>query len=119
MKNSLVPRATALCLCLAGCLVQGEPNTGEVTGTVYRGSSKVVIAGATITARELATDVTSATKASAAGKSSILSLRAGVYELTGAAQGFETFKQKLFVSVGAKIKADIALDPSGTQTRMK
>jgi hypothetical protein len=117
--NSLVPRLAAICVCLAGCLVQGEPNTGQVTGTVYRGSSKAVIAGATIEARELSTNVTSAAKASAAGKYSILSLRAGVYELTGAAQGFATFKQKLFVSAGAKINADITLDPSGTQSRMK
>ena len=101
-------------LCTA--TLHGQTETGQITGTVLD-QSGAVIANAAITAVEPATKVTRTLKTGAAGLYVFPNLLPGRYEVSATANGFQTTKQTVTVTVGAQVGLDFHLQV-GTQTQI-
>src|SRR5260370_41198988 len=87
---------------------QGERAT--ISGTVVD-SSQAVVSGATITARNVDTNVTSHATSNAAALFVIPALPPGTYELTAEQQGFRMFKMSdIPLSVGLTATAAVKLE---------
>jgi Carboxypeptidase regulatory-like domain len=78
--------------------------TGEITGTVTD-SSGAVVGGATVTATLVSQNTSTARTTTGAGDYSITPLLPGVYSVTVAARGFETFVQQNVVVNALEIVA--------------
>jgi hypothetical protein len=115
-------RATAFILGLIFCLgwaaMQAAAQTGDegaIAGTVVD-SSGAVVAGALVTATNVATDVKTARPTSGAGYYNIAPLVPGKYTVTVSAKGFEVFKQENMVIDAMHVSAlNVSLKP-GSQT---
>jgi hypothetical protein len=108
--KSLLACAAALTLCAAMAFAQTE--TGQITGSVLDPTG-AAIPGATVTAKDLTTNAVRTNK-TADGSFVIPNLQAGRYELTASAQGFQTVRQVIEVTVGLKSHLDLRLEV-GTQ----
>lgn len=92
-----------------------QTETGQITGTVADPSG-AVIAGATITATEKSTNTVRTTTSGSAGSYVIPNLTPGNYEISATSAGFQTFRQAVVVTVGARVGADIRLDVGSAAT---
>ena len=103
-----VPLVLAILVCLIPIPAHAQGSTtSTITGTVVDASGGV-LPGATVTAKHLATNVTSTTAANTQGAFTIASLVPGTYEVTVALDGFKTFivKDVVITAVqGASVKA--------------
>lgn len=98
----------AVCFVFGAVAAQAQLDNGSITGTV-RDASGAVIAGATVTIRNVATGVTSTLKANQDGVYQALALIPGTYEAEVTAPGFGTTKQT-GIEVHVKTRAQIDFD---------
>src|SRR6266481_5930054 len=109
----LSPRSllTSLSLLFVICLaVVAQTGTSNITGTV-RDTNGSVVPGATVTARNEATGVTSTQTTTESGLYSFASLPVGNYTITIEKQGFKTLqKTGNFLEVGTPLTVDAALE---------
>ncbi|HZP01772.1 MAG TPA: TonB-dependent receptor [Terriglobia bacterium] len=90
-------------------LVWGQTDRGTITGSVTDPSGAVIV-GATVTATNVATGVSTRTTTSSAGDYTIPLLRPGTYELTIEQSGFKKFVQtRIILEVGQTIRVDAKL----------
>ncbi len=95
--------------------MRAQTETGQITGTVLD-QSGAVISKATVTAVEPATKTTRTVTTTAAGIYVFPSLLPGRYEVSATANGFQTTKQIVTVTVGSQVGADFHLQ-IGAQTQ--
>ncbi|HSY01868.1 MAG TPA: carboxypeptidase-like regulatory domain-containing protein, partial [Acidobacteriaceae bacterium] len=104
-----------LCFALAVCVVgSGVPAAAQTTTGAVRGTitdpSGAIVAGAKVTATNVATGVQTAATANQAGEYSIRFLQIGQYKLTVEAPGFETANYGPFsLEIDQMAKVDIPL----------
>ena len=82
-------------LLLPWALVFGQAPTGEIAGTIYDASGGAV-PNAAITVKNAATSFDRALRSNQAGRYSVPSLAAGVYEMRVEAPGFRTCRTVVF-----------------------
>jgi len=90
--------ATLLLIATGLCLAQTE--TGTITGSVTD-PSDAVVTGATITVKNINTGAVRTATTNTAGNYTITNLPPAPYEVTIAATGFATYKQKITVTVAS------------------
>ena len=105
----------ALLMCLCGTLLTAQTETGQLTGTVFDPAG-AVLPKATITATDPVTKAARTTTSSGAGNYVIPSLLPGTYEVSATAQGFQTNKQTVTVTVGSRVGLDFHLMIGNTST---
>ena len=114
--RSLIGLAATALLALTGAIaVYGQTETGQITGTVLDATGGVIMT-ATVTATDPTTKVTR-TNMTSDGIYVFPNLYPGRYEVTATAPGFQTTKQVVTVTVGAKLGLDFHLQV-GTQTQV-
>jgi hypothetical protein len=105
---------------LAGVGSAAAQNIGRTTGTltgVVVNSSGSVLPGVTITAASPALVGTTTTVTDAAGRYSLPSLAAGLYEITGELSGFSPGAVRdIDLEVGTTLKVDLTLQVGGLET---
>src|SRR5260370_13397264 len=79
----------------------GQAEAGTVSGTV-KDATGAVVAGATVTAKNLATSAGRTVQSGDNGQYSIPGLNPGMYEITVTSTGFAAFKAPPEVSVGGR-----------------
>ena len=101
---------TALLLCagLAAARVAVADTTGTILGTV-RDPQGAAIAGATVTARQAATNLTRSVESDEAGNYRIPSLPIGEYVVTAEASGFGVAAVVTLVLAAAAVEVGVAL----------
>jgi hypothetical protein len=103
-----------LSLCLPALQCVAQTVTGAIRGTITDPSG-AIISGATVTATNTASGVTTATKTNGAGEYSIRFLQIGQYSLTVAASGFATADYGPFsLEIDQTAKIDIPLHIGAT-----
>ena len=89
-------------------LIWGQAETGQVTGTVTDPSGAVVAAAA-VNVKNVATGAERVDQTNSSGIYAVTNLAPGDYEITVVSPGFNTYKTKLSITVGAKVGVDIKL----------
>src|SRR5579864_4004572 len=110
-SRTLVKHLAAVLALLLSCSLsaQGQVVGGTISGTVSDRSGAVV-ANATVSLRNLATDVTTVVKSNAQGLYSLPNLLPGNYQQTVSATGFETAIRKgIILTVGAQMVSNIEM----------
>ncbi len=117
MKNAI--RLLSLCVLIATVFLfaanstLGQVSTATLTGTVVD-PQKSAVAGATVTAKEVATGLERTTQTSSDGSYTLTNLPAGTYDVTVEAKGFARSVVKgLALEVGRTASADISLTLAG------
>jgi len=105
----------ALLMCLCSTLLTAQTETGQLTGTVFDPAG-AVLPKATITVTDPVTKAARTATSSAAGSYVIPSLLPGTYEVSATAPGFQTTKQNVTVTVGARVGLDLHLTIGTTST---
>ena len=98
--------------------VYGQVEAGTVSGTV-KDSTGAVVAGATVTAKNLATGAERNAQSGDNGQYSITGLNPGTYEVTVSSSGFAAFKARAEISVGGRTTVDAQLTVSGQVTTVE
>jgi outer membrane receptor protein involved in Fe transport len=93
----------------------GQIEAGSISGTV-RDSSGAVVAGASVTAKNVATSGERTAEAGENGQFIIPGLSPGTYEVTVTSSGFAAYKARVDVSVGGRTTVDAQLSISGQAT---
>jgi len=96
----------------------GQIESGSISGTV-RDASGAVVAGASVTARNVATSAERAVQAGENGQFIIPGLSPGTYEVTVTSTGFAPFKARVEASVGGHTTVDAQLSVSGQVTTVE
>jgi hypothetical protein len=110
---SLFACLVALLLCVS--VAQAQTQTATVSGTAAD-SSGGVLAGATVQAKNVATNGTQSTVTDANGRYTIPELPIGTYDIQATASGFQTVVHKgISLTVGASLVVDFSL-PVGKVT---
>lgn len=92
---------------------------GSVLGTVSD-ESGAVVAGATVTAKSVATGVTRSTVTDESGDFAIAELPVGVYEISVQREGFQTaLVQDIEVAVSGERRVDVALKPGAVTEQVE
>lgn len=99
-------------------LALGQVETGSIAGTVTDPSGAAV-AGAVITAKNLATNGERSTPSSATGTYAIVGLAPATYEITATARSFKPYLTKLEVTVGGHVSLDVKLSISASTTNVE
>lgn len=95
--------------CAVAVMAQAQSNAADLQGAV-RDPSGAAVAGATVTARNLATNLTRTSTTDADGMYQILSLPPGNYEITAEAAGFSKGRiASATLTVGQRADLDIPL----------
>ncbi len=89
-------------------LIWAQAETGQVTGVVTDPSGAVV-SNAGISIKNVGTGAERLDKTNSSGIYAITNLAPGDYELTVTSSGFNTYKAKVSVAVGAKVGMDVKL----------
>src|SRR5882724_4999315 len=98
--------------------VYGQAEAGAVSGSV-KDATGAVVAGATVTAKNLATSAGRTVQSGDNGQYSIPGLNPGMYELTVTSSGFAPFKARVEASVGGRTTVDAQLSVSGQVTTIE
>src|SRR5260370_34878301 len=93
----------------------GQVEAGTVSGTV-KDSTGAVVAGATVTAKNLATGAERNAQSGDNGEYSITGSNPGTYEVTVSSSGLAAFKARAQISVGGRPTVDPQLTGSGLVT---
>jgi outer membrane receptor protein involved in Fe transport len=96
----------------------GQAEAGTVSGTV-KDATGAVVAGATVTAKNLATSAERTVQSSDDGQYNIPGLNPGIYEVTVANAGFAAFKGRVEVTVGGRATLDAQLSVSNQVTTVE
>ena len=96
----------------------GQIEAGTISGTV-RDSSGAVVAGASVTAKNVATSAERTVQAGENGQFIIPGLSPGTYEVTVTSSGFAPFKVRVEASVGGRTTVDAQLTISGQVTTVE
>lgn len=116
MNNNVV-RITGLFLVVifVSLLAFGQAETGMVTGTA-EDPSGAVVPGATVTVTNTGTGAIRTSTTGSNGQYTVTNLEPGTYAVSVRAQGFNTFKQNVQVTVGSRntVDAKLALASGGT-----
>jgi Carboxypeptidase regulatory-like domain/TonB dependent receptor len=105
----LVIICVAILTCAVAVLAQSQSNAADLQGAV-RDPSGAAVAGATVTARNLATNLTRTATTDADGMYQILSLPPGNYEVTAEGAGFSKGRiASVTLTVGQRGDLDIPL----------
>jgi hypothetical protein len=94
--------------------VRAQVETGSISGTV-RDTSGAAVAGATVTAHNVATSAERSVTTGDNGQYTIPGLPPGIYELTVTSTGFAKFTSRAEVTVGSSVTVDPQLSV-GNQT---
>ncbi|MGA8161455.1 MAG: TonB-dependent receptor [Acidobacteriaceae bacterium] len=106
-------------LLLGGSSAYSQYDDGSLVGTIHD-SSGAVVAGAAVTAANIATGITAKAVTTGNGDYEFPSLRTGVYTITAAAKGFaQAVAQNITISVGSRQRIDLTLLPGQTQTTVE
>jgi hypothetical protein len=117
LKDRILPRKiyNFLPLCLTAAFVLltaaqlcGQLEAGAISGTV-KDASGAVIAGATVTAKSLATGAGRSTKTGSIGQYLIPALTPGNYQVTISIEKFQTYRTTTEVTVGSASTVDAQL----------
>ncbi len=103
-------------LCIAAALALAPAVSADTTGTILglvTDPQGAVIAGATVTARQTATNLTRVTKTDQSGAYRFAALPLGPYELKVEAAGFKQGAGKLTLEINQERRADITLQVEG------
>jgi Carboxypeptidase regulatory-like domain len=110
MNPKVVKFVLGLCIL---SLVFSAPARAQVVGATVSGSITDprgdAIPGAKVTAKNLATGVSTTTATNATGAFSIANLNPAEYEISASAAGFSTAQTKVTLTVGAKQEVNLAL----------
>jgi len=98
--------------------VYAQTETGQITGTVFDATGAVV-PNANVTVKNVATGVSRSTASNAAGVYVLPNLGPGDYEMTVAASGFTTTRQKVTVAVGTRVGVDAHLEVGAATTTVE
>jgi outer membrane receptor protein involved in Fe transport len=96
----------------------GQIEAGTISGTV-RDSSGAVVAGASVTAKNVATSAERTVQAGENGQFIIPGLSPGTYDVTVTSSGFAPFKARVEASVGGRTTVDAQLTISGQVTTVE
>ncbi|MBT9333369.1 TonB-dependent receptor domain-containing protein [Paracidobacterium acidisoli] len=98
--------------------VSGQNITGSIIGQITD-SSGAVVAGATVTATDLATSVARATQCNASGQFQLLSMPTGQYRIEVRSSGFKTYtRTPVEVLVDQATRIDVALEVGNTSQQV-
>lgn len=100
----------------APALAQVE--AGTISGTVHD-STGAVIAGATVTAKNVATTAERSTQTGETGQYNLPGLAPGTYEITVTNTGFSAFRARAELAVGGHTNLDVQLAVSGQITTVE
>ena len=110
---------SALLCCATTAWAQAQMSSADLTGTV-RDPAKAVLVGATVTATNLATNVTRSTTANTAGAYRIPLLPPGEYEVKAEKSGFATqVKRSITLTVGQTVVLDFDLQLGQVTTQVE
>jgi outer membrane receptor protein involved in Fe transport len=96
----------------------GQAETGQITG-VITDPSGAAVANASVKAVNSATGAERSSTSNNSGIYAFPNLEPGVYDMTITAAGFSTVKEKITLSVGQKLGADIKLAVGATSTTVE
>ncbi len=119
--NSALPksRLMACLLSLATAVVMwGQVETGQIIGVVSDPSGAAV-ANASVKAVNSATGAERSTTSNGSGIYALPNLEPGDYDVSVSAAGFSTVKEKLTLSVGQKLGADVKLQVGNVSTTVE
>jgi hypothetical protein len=105
----------ALSICLASLSAQETVNNASLTGRVTD-ITGAVVANATITARAIATDVTTTSTTDSAGRFHFPYLKVGEYEVICHETGFADAKRSITLTIGATFDLPVTLTVGTAQT---
>src|SRR2546422_462469 len=120
-KGSLPLRVAAIIvLCGWGCLTAfAQVQSGRIVGTIYD-PNKAVVPGATVTVKDLATNVARQVVTNESGDYVITPLDPGIYSVSATASGFETtVRSGIELSVGQGGRVDLQLKLGATNTQVE
>src|SRR5206468_2449045 len=113
MKHVLSAVCTTFVLCTA-VPAAAQVERASLTGTV-KDQSEAVVPGATVTARNVATDVPSTAVTDAQGAYTIAALIPGDYTVEVELQGFQKTSKRLALDTGQRARLDFALTVGGLE----
>src|SRR6267143_2072381 len=96
----------------------GQVEAGTISGTV-RDTSGAVIAGANITAKNLATSAERTAQTNESGQYNLPGLSPGNYEISASSSGFSAFKAHAELAVGGHTTLDVQLSVSAQTTTVE
>ena len=105
MKRVLIAAMAMLCIVPA---VQAQVDRATLSGTV-KDTGGGVLAGATVTVTNVATNVASKATTSSAGSYLVVNLQSGQYLVEAEAQGLQKAVQSVILEVGQRGRVDITL----------
>ena len=109
---------TLLAVLLTAMLVSAQVNNGVISGTV-RDKAGAVVAGATVTARNLDTSFERTVQTNSQGYFILPALPLGPYEVTITSQDFAAFKDRAQVTVGGLAVVDAVLGVAAASTTVE
>ncbi len=122
--NILIRRAIrilslAVSLSFLGSVAQAQFDVGSLVGTI-RDQSGAAVAGASITATNIATNIESSATSNGNGDYEIPSLHVGVYTISAKATNYaEAVAQNIAISVGSRQRIDLELKVGETQSSVE
>ena len=122
LRNVLSCLAAAVALLLSILCshpVQGQVVGGTISGTISD-KSGAVVANATVSMKNLATDVTTVVKSNTQGLYSLPNLLPGNYQQTVSAAGFETaIRNAIVLTVGAQMVSNVEMKVGAINERVE
>jgi hypothetical protein len=118
MKVAFKTILLLMMLVLMTAPIRAQVETGSISGTV-RDTSGAAVAGAAVTAHNVATSAERSSTTGDNGQYNIPGLPPGVYELTVTSTGFAKFTSRVEVTVGATATVDPQLSVSNQTTTIE
>ena len=104
-----------LTLLLSALTIWAQAETGQLTGTVSDPTGATV-PGASISVRNVDTGATRVTLSNADGVYAVTNLQPAEYEVNVTAPGFNAYKSRVSVAVGAKVGLDVRMEVGKSTT---
>ncbi len=120
LKSALTKGRIVACLVslVSASVMWGQVETGQITGAITDPSGAAV-ASASVKAVNIANGAERSTTSNGSGIYAFPNLEPGVYDVTFAASGFSTVKEKITLSVGQKLGVDIKLQVGAASTTVE
>ena len=115
IRVSLSMVAILAILCFGALSAFAQTETGQIVGAVTDPTGATV-PGATVTIKAVATGAERVQTTDASGNFTFTNLQPDVYEVTVAAAGFTTLKQRTTVTVGSKVSFEAKLEVGKAET---
>ena len=114
-KARWMPSLLCALLALSAVNLFPQAETGQIVGTVSDPSG-ASIPGAKVTVKSVATGAERSQSVSDTGAFTFPNLLPDTYEVSAAAQGFSTLRERATVAVGTKVGLDLKLEVGKTET---